>query len=245
MKAFPWGVRKIGLLASLALAFVIPSAEAQAKPEVQVSSQAVSDDSVTIAQVTSTGPGWIVIHIDNNGPGPVVGYAPVKDGVNVDVLVKIDTYKATPKLYAMLHKDVGKVGVYEFPGADTPVMSGGMMVNPSFTVTDLDARVTVQDQKIAMGTVTIAEVLSNGPGWLVIHADANGAPGRVIGYEAASEGLVKNLLVKIDTAKATPVLYAMLHTDAGKVGTYEFPGPDVPVMVDEQMLSPAFKATAP
>jgi hypothetical protein len=181
-----------------------------------------------------------VIHLDDNGPGAVVGFAPVKDGVNRNVVVKIDTYTATPKLYAMLHKDAGKVGTYEFPGADVPVMNGGKMVSPAFVVTDLDARVIVKDQRAAMGAVSIDEVLSNGPGWLVIHADRNGTPGPVIGYAAVSEGLVKNLAVKIDGSKATPVLYAMLHTDAGKVGVYEFPGPDVPVMVDEKMVSPAF-----
>jgi hypothetical protein len=215
-------------------------AAAETKPAVKAENQAVSDDSVTIAEVSSQGPGWIVIHLDDNGPGAVVGFAPVKDGVNKNVVVKIDTYTATPKLYAMLHKDAGKVGTYEFPGADVPVMSGGKMVSPAFVVTDLDARVTVKDQKAAMGAVSIDEVLSNGPGWLVIHADKNGAPGPVIGFAAVSEGLVKNLAVKIDESKATPVLYAMLHTDAGKVGVYEFPGPDVPVMVDEKMVSPAF-----
>ena len=214
---------------------------AQVVPSVKVMDQAVTEDSVTIAKVVSDGPGWMVIHLDDHGPGAVVGYSPVKAGENVDVVVKIDTYSATPRLYAMLHKDVGKVGTYEFPGADVPVKVGGMMVSPSFTVTDLDARVTVKDQKLSMGTVSIGEVLSNGPGWLVIHADKNGGPGPVIGYAPVSEGLVTNLAVKIDAAKATPVLYAMLHTDAGAVGVYEFPGPDVPVMVDEKMVSPAFK----
>jgi plastocyanin len=34
----------------------------------------------------------------------------------------------------------------------------------------------------------------------------------------------------------------MLHTDAGEVGTWEFPnGPDTPVMVGEQVVTPAFK----
>jgi hypothetical protein len=240
MKPSARNVLAAALAAVLALAGV-QAAAAQAAPSVMVKNQAVADDTVTIAEVVSQGPGWIVIHVDDNGPGAVVGFAPVKDGVNKNVVVKIDSYTATPKLYAMLHKDAGKVGTYEFPGADGPVMSGGKMVSPAFVVTDLDARVSVNDQKAVMGAVSIAEVLSNGPGWLVIHADRNGAPGPVIGYAAVSEGLVKNLAVKIDETKATPVLYAMLHTDAGKVGVYEFPGPDVPVMVDEKMVSPAFK----
>jgi len=236
-------VPRLAVALSLVVALGGSSLQAQPLSQVAVRDQAVSEDSVTIATVTSNGPGWLVIHIDNHGPGAVVGHAAVHDGVNENVVVPIDTYSATPKLYAMLHRDAGKVGTYEFPGVDTPVMSGGVMVNPSFTVTDLDARVTVMDQKIAMGTVSIAEVLSNGPGWLVIHADRAGAPGPVIGWAPVSEGLARDLVVKIDITKATPVLYAMLHTDAGKVGTYEFPGADVPVMVDEKMVSPSFKTT--
>jgi hypothetical protein len=65
----------------------------------------------------------------------------------------------------------------------------------------------------------------------------------VIGYAEARDGLTRNLVVKVDAAKATPILYAMLHIDAGKVGTYEFPGADVPVMVDGKMVSPPFKAS--
>jgi hypothetical protein len=228
------------VLAALALA----AASAWAMPSVTVGDQAVKDDTVTISQVQSDGPGWIVIHKEEHGgPGAVVGHAAVKDGVTSDVVVKIDSYTATPKLFAMLHTDAGAVGTYEFPGPDKPVMLNGEMVNPSFMVTDLDPRVTVKDQKVMGSSVTIAEVLSNGPGWLVIHADAKGAPGPVIGHAAVKDGLTRDLVVTINASRATPVLYAMLHTDAGTVGAYQFPGPDVPVMVDGNMVSPPFKAS--
>jgi hypothetical protein len=236
--------RVLLVLAACCLLAFLPAARAAAAPSVVVSDQADKDDTVTIDKVESSGPGWIVIHIESNGgPGPVIGYAAVKDGVNTNVVVKIDSYSATPVLFAMLHTDAGKVGVYEFPGADVPVMSNGKMVSPPFKVSDLDMRVVVRRQAVVNSTVTIAEVLSNGPGWLVIHSDANGGPGPVIGYAAASDGLTRNLVVKIDPSKITPVLYAMLHADLGKVGTYEFPGPDVPVMVDGKMVSPPFKVT--
>ncbi len=213
-------------------------------PSVSVADQAVKDDSVTIAKIVSDGPGWMVIHKDSGGaPGPVVGYAAVKKGGSDNVVVKIDAYSATPALYAMLHKDLGAVGTYEFPGPDVPVMVKGAMVSPAFKVSDLDPRVLVKDQVIQDGSVTVDEVLSNGPGWVVIHADNKGAPGAVIGHAAAPDGLTLNLAVRIDTKKATPTLFAMLHTDAGTVGSYEFPGPDGPTMVDGKMVSPPFKAT--
>ncbi len=73
--------------------------------------------------------------------------------------------------------------------------------------------------------MTVDRVVSEGPGWLVIHADANGKPGPVIGYATAADGLTRNLIVRLDA------------------GTYEFPGADVPAMVDGAMVRPGFKAT--
>jgi plastocyanin len=106
-------------------------------PEVVVNDQSYISETLTIAKVVSSGPGWIVIHNDNNGaPGPVVGFAPVKDGENLDVKVEVDDSEATETLFAMLHIDAGVVGTYEFPGADVPVQGDAAMVNPSFRATD-------------------------------------------------------------------------------------------------------------
>jgi hypothetical protein len=94
------------------------------------------DGSVTVAQVASDGPGWIVIQADRNGaPGPALGYAAVSGGENGDVLVDIDTTQATSTLYAVLHRDTGQVGVYEFPGPDVPVSVIGQLAVEPFAVT--------------------------------------------------------------------------------------------------------------
>ena len=101
--------------------------------------------------------------------------------------------------------------------------------------------VTVADQAIVDGTVNVGEVVSSGAGWIVIHTQADGKPGPVIGHAAVVDGKNSSITVTIETTKATEMLYAMLHTDAGTVGTYEFPGADAPVMVDGQMVTPAYK----
>jgi len=111
-------------------------AMAAAMPSVSVADQAIKDDTVTVAKVVSNGPGWIVIHADKNGaPGPVLGYTAVKDGENAAVAVKLAAEGRTETLYAMLHTDAGKVGTYEFPGADVPVAMSGMVITPAFKVT--------------------------------------------------------------------------------------------------------------
>ena len=113
-----------------------PAATSSLTPSVTVNDQSVASGSVTIADVVSSGPGWIAIQANDNGkPGAVLGDTAVKDGDNVNVVVKIDPLKATPVMYAVLYSDVGKVGTFEPEGPDTPQTVGGQPVEPIFNVT--------------------------------------------------------------------------------------------------------------
>ncbi len=91
--------------------------------------------------------------------------------------------------------------------------------------------------------MTVQQVVSNGPGWIVIHADNNGQPGTILGQAPVQDGVNNNIQVQIDQAQSTPTLWAMLHTDAGTVGTFEFPGPDAPVKVNGQIVQQSFQVT--
>ena len=75
--------------------------------------------------------------------------------------------------------------------------------------------VSVDDQISLNGKVMIASINSAGPGWVVIHSDNNGQPGRVIGHAAVAPGWTYQLEVPIDAANATPKLYAVLNVDDG------------------------------
>jgi hypothetical protein len=138
-------VKKNGVRRRFSVIFIVASllaigAMAWADPSVKVSDQPYVNDSVTVTEVVSDGPGWMVIHADGGGrPGPVIGYAAVPDGTSTDVVVNVNQTAATTVLYAMLHIDAEAVGTYEFPGADVPVMFNGMMVSPSFTVSYPDS----------------------------------------------------------------------------------------------------------
>ena len=109
--------------------------------------------------------------------------------------------------------------------------------------TGIDPSVSVEDQPVLGGQVKIEEVGYSDPGWIVIHAEGDGQPGAVIGYAPIQPGENKDVLVKIDVSRATPILYAMLHVDLGQRGTFEFPGPDVPVAVNNQPVVQPFLAT--
>lgn len=121
---------------ALVLLLLAPTVLAQMTPLIEVNDQAIEEGMVTVARATSQGPGWMVIHADDEGsPGAVIGYTALQDGENTDVMVEIDVQQATETLYAMLHTDTGEVGTYEFPDGDPPVEAeGGVVVQP-FTVT--------------------------------------------------------------------------------------------------------------
>ena len=116
-----------------------------------------------------------------------------------------------------------------------PAAAQDMMGEPS---------VEVADQVSLDGTVTIASAYSAGPGFVVIHIDNEGGPGPVIGNAALNPGWNYNIPVSIDTSMATPVLFAMLHTDTGEVGVYEFgtvEGADGPVRdASDNVITPSF-----
>lgn len=97
----------------------------------------------------------------------------------------------------------------------------------------LSNSVSVSDQTAGQA-VTIETVNLKESGYVVIHEDAKGSPGKVIGNsDALNTGSHNNLSVNLTrTAKEGEVLYAMLHSDDGD-GTYGFPDEDLPIK-DEQ-----------
>lgn len=217
------------------------------EPMVSVSSVLVEDQdasagSVLIEDVHAAQAGWIVIHSSQDGaPGPIVGYAPVREGENHDVEVEIDLSQATEDLFAMLHVDAGMLGEYEFPGDDVPARNGDAIVNVPFKVTLLlEASVMVSDQAVKDGMVTIDQIVAADPSWIVIHTEVDGSPGPVIGFAPVAAGTNANLEVEIELEAATPTLFAMLHIDAGSLGEYEFPGDDVPVRVNDSIVNVPF-----
>jgi hypothetical protein len=257
---------KLALSALLALAFLLaacvpeamPAIEATTDPyaassadtistiaSVEVSDQTIEHSAVTVAKVNAAVDGWLVIHIEADGkPDPVIGYAQVPTGGSKDVKVTIDSAMATTKMFAMLHVDEGVKGTYEFPGADAPVKDGNMIVMQAFNQTEVmimsTPAVTANEQSVVDGTVTVASAYMEVPGWLVIHIEADGKPGPVIGYVALPAGESKDIKIAIDASQATPKLFAMLHIDAGIASTYEFPGDDAPVKDGDMIVMVPF-----
>ncbi len=104
-------------------------------PKVIISDQSIQNGMVIADQVVSNGPGWIVIYTVTGGqPDSAVGSARVHDGANLAVMIRVDATKATSTLHAQLHKDAGEVGVFEYPGADTPIVIGLRFISAKFKI---------------------------------------------------------------------------------------------------------------
>jgi len=228
------------LILTLLAGVAVVAAQDDVTPSVTVEDQLSLDGTVTIAEVVSSGPGWLVIHADNEGaPGPVIGFSAVEDGSNSDVEVDLDAMGATPVLFAMLHTDDNEVGAYEFgqvDGADAPVAVDGNVVTPAFNV----ELVRAYNQLVGEdSTVNIAAVATAQDGWIVVHADADGAPGPVLGQSQVMAGSNADISVALE-GEVTDTLFPMLHVDTGEAGVYEFgqvEGADSPVVVNDTVAT--------
>jgi hypothetical protein len=233
----------IGLIVA---AFALPlRAQENDKPQVNVKDQVSTDKMVWVDSVYSEGPGFIVIHIDNNGaPGGVAGYRSLNPGWNYNIGVELggeNMAAVTPTLYAMLHVDDGRVGTYEFDGKsglDNPVKDdAGKVITPSFKLSAYDA-----DDQFADGNkITIGWVVMPEDGFVVIHKNdpANNTFGGVIGYTAVKAGTTNNIEVDL-TEAASNIVWPMLHVDDGTAGKYEFDGKsglDNPVVINGKIAS--------
>ena len=87
----------------------------------------------------------------------------------------------------------------------------------------------VKDQDVKSGTVLVSMVDSLKPGWVAIFTDEKDQPGKLLGYTAVPAGTSSDIQVSVDSKNVTSKMIAMLLIDAGTVGTFEYPGPDVAV----------------
>lgn len=122
-------------------------------------------------------------------------------------------------------------------GAAVLVLAGAFVFFKKF---DIVPSVAVDNQKFSQGEIIAKEVVVMKSSWLVIQTNEGGVPGPVIGYVKISEGVNKNVSVKIDQSKATPSLYAMIHEDDGKADSFDFPENDMPLMYKDEMVAKIF-----
>jgi hypothetical protein len=121
---------------ALTLSAGVAFAAAHATPMVEAADQDVSNGVVSAEKVVAGENGWLVVHRTNADmkPGPVVGYAPLRAGENMDVAAILqEDVKSGDMLMLMVHAEKGgmKTGVFEYTlGAkeDGPIKPDGNLV---------------------------------------------------------------------------------------------------------------------
>lgn len=130
------------LVSALALAVAATAASAEGHvPAVTAADQPVANGVVSAERIVAGENGWMVVHRTDSEmkPGPVVGYAPLRMGENIDVAA-ILTEEVMPgdMLMLMVHSEAGGMmtGGFEYTlGAaeDGPIRVDGGLVMATIT----------------------------------------------------------------------------------------------------------------
>ncbi len=134
MSARKFSMVLLGVILALALVGVV-SAKGETAPanQIDLHSQEIHEGILMVDSVNAAQDGWIVIYerpaLDKDA---IVGYAPVKKGLNQNVRVTLDgnRIKKLNTLWARLHVDNQPVGVFEWgldnrAFNDLPVVQNG------------------------------------------------------------------------------------------------------------------------
>jgi hypothetical protein len=98
----------------------------------EVTDQQILENKVVVSRVSMPRSGWLVIHGDVGGqPGPILGKVLLKVGEFTDVSIALLVPPRNEKLWAMLHIDEGKKGLYDF-GIDGPLLQDGSVLMMPF-----------------------------------------------------------------------------------------------------------------
>jgi hypothetical protein len=111
---------------------------------------------------------------------------------------------------------------------------------PSETEVMVDAsspRIEIRHIRVQARTfMTVYTVSSDGPGWVVFHADQDGAAGAILENIWVPNGTTRIVRTNTLEEMGSEPIHVMLHYDHGWTGYFEFPRTDEPVLVDQQMV---------
>ncbi len=87
------------------------------------------------------------------------------------------------------------------------------------SVIEGDNGVIVQDQS-AGNKVDVAQVVLKTPGWVAIHDDVNGQPGRILGAKLFDSGKLNGNVELLRNTENGKSYFAVLHTDDGNYKSF-------------------------
>ncbi len=149
-----WKTAAVVMAVVVAISAVGSVQAAAPQNQIVVRDQDISSGVITIDSVTAAQDGWVVVYKNPSfSSGDIVGYAPVKQGVNTNVKVTLDARRvgptatrdfALPTLWVRVHVDNDVKGLFEWglrnlPYNDPPVVENGHTVTAQFGTTTSQA----------------------------------------------------------------------------------------------------------
>ncbi|MGB8375089.1 MAG: hypothetical protein WCE57_07205 [Salegentibacter sp.] len=228
---------------------IIISAAGNPMGSLSVDDQVLTNNHVSVGSISLDQAGWVVIHADNGNDGPQVPeiisqpvYLQAGDYTNVEVPLKESADVNTgDTVWVMLHTDTGTAGEYEFDGSgngiDSPIKdeNGDIVVTPvnitDVTTSDITGSITVNDQALTDGKLSVGSITLDEAGWVVVHADnGDGAPqvpeiiSEPVYLDAGTTDNVEISFKDSSNVSVGDTVWVMLHNDTGVQQEYEFNG---------------------
>lgn len=241
MRVCPRGVLVAGSVAALVVALVALPAAGHGFG-VTARDQVSADGTVVLEAVQVLPPAFVVVHRDDGGdPGDPVGHREIPSaGQHLAVEVPLDDafwsgVDGTVSLVAAVHADDGD-GTFD-PDDDPVATRQGTRILDRFSVRRGPGEASVvADRQTARDAVTLLRVALPRAGFVVLHADEGGDPGRPVGHRALDAGVHHNATVPLNETYyedqgARFGLWAVVHADDGD-GVFE-PGTDAPIRVGD------------
>jgi len=140
-------------------------------------------------------------------------------------------YMGTPSDAFRVMRELG-LGISNKDLATIPTFAHGII--PS---------IEVDNQSTKYDNVVIRDVVSRASGWIVIYKVTNNVSGDIVGQSAIKVGENHNVYVRLMGVNTSQDLLAMIHYDLGQKGAFEYIGPDVPVMLNNEIVMKKFFTT--
>lgn len=134
------------LISALAVTIAATSAYAAGHgpaPMIEGTDQSVESGSVSADMVVAGENGWMVVHRTDAGmkPGPVVGYAPLRMGENIDVpAILTEDVKSGDMLMLMIHSEKGGTMTGSFEYTLGAKEDGPIMIDDELVMTVISAK---------------------------------------------------------------------------------------------------------
>ncbi|MFV1990837.1 MAG: hypothetical protein ACC652_08885, partial [Acidimicrobiales bacterium] len=199
----------------------------------------VSVGTTLVASAELSEPGFIVVHSDVDGaPGPVIGHSELLPaGESTDVVIELDEFLLeSTTVWPMAHVDANDNGEYDFAPPDEVTDAPALTADGDVAVVPVEVEflatspATVSgDAQSSTGATVVASASLPAAGFIVIHADLDGAPGPVIGHsELLPAGESTDVVIELDAPlEESATVWPMAHVDANANGEYDFAPPDV------------------